>query len=98
MGRVYNALVKAERFQDTDRPIGRPEPNGAEAGSKKSATPGFSRNPSSAAGPPFIFEDDFGKLENATTSTYAESSAAAESTDVLAAAGIVATLPRSGPL
>lgn len=98
MGRVYNALVRAERFQDTDRRIGRPEGNGAGAGSGERAAPGFSRNPSSAAALPFVFENNFDLTKDPITSTYGESSAAVESTEVPATVSVLATLSRSVPL
>ena len=97
MGRVYNALVRAERFQDADRPIGRPERNGAAAGSVEKA-PGFSRKPSSAAALPFVFEDHFDLTEDPTTSRYGESCAAVESPEVPSAVSKLANLPRSVPL
>lgn len=94
MGRVYNALVRAERFQDTDRPIGRPERNGAGAGRGEGAASGLSRNPSSAASVPFVFEENFDLTEDPNTSTYSESSAAVESTEVPAAVSVPTLVPR----
>ena len=98
MGRVYNALVRAERFQDTDRPIGRPERDDAGAGSGEGAASGFSHNFSSAAAVPFVFEDKFDPTEDPTTSTYSESSVVVESTGVPAAVRVPAPLPRPVPL
>jgi capsular exopolysaccharide synthesis family protein len=59
MGRVYKALVKAEQFQDTARPIGRPERSRADV----RAPQGFSRNLSPAATSPVVFDDGFNPAE-----------------------------------
>src|SRR5437667_12819594 len=97
MGRVYNALVRSERFQDTDRPIGRPERNGAGTGSGEGAL-GFSRDASSAAAVPFVFEDNFALTEDlastTTTTTYRQPSASMGSTEVSAAVRVPALLAR----
>src|SRR5207253_8829480 len=99
MGRVYNALVRSERFQDTDRPIGRPERNGAGTGSGEGAALGFSRDASSAAAVPFVFEDNFALTEDlasTTTTTYRQPSASMGSTEVSAAVRVPALLARQG--
>jgi protein-tyrosine kinase len=95
MGRVYKALVRAERFQDTDRPIGRPERNGAGTSGKEGAAQGFSRKPSSASAVPLVFEDNFDLTEDPSSSRYNESSAAMASTEVPAAVTVPAPLQRS---
>ena len=76
MGRVYKALLKAERFQGADRPIGRPD-RGAARGD---ATQGFLRKPYSAATIPFEVEESFELTEDPASIRYAESSALTEST------------------
>ena len=94
MGRVYNALVKAERFQDTDRPIGRPERNRAGADSGVAAAPGFSRKTTAAAVPP-VFEENFDLTKDRSIPTYSELSGVVESTEVLAAVSVPARLPQA---
>ncbi|PYT06802.1 MAG: hypothetical protein DMF60_08490 [Acidobacteria bacterium] len=81
MGRVYNALVRSERFQNTDRP----------------AALGFSRDASSAAAVPFVFEDNFALTEDlASTTTYRQPSASMGSTEVSAAVRVPALLAHQG--
>lgn len=49
MGRVYNALVRAEKWKGGDRPIGRPDRNDPARAERKEAAAGFSFNAGSAA-------------------------------------------------
>jgi len=78
MGRVYKALVKAEQFQDTARPIGRPERSRADG----SAAQGFSRNTSSAATSPVVFDDGVNPAEGRGISAYNRSSSRVKSAEL----------------
>lgn len=93
MGRVYNALVKANKIQDIDRPIGRPERDrtgpDSDAGSAR-----FSRNSSTEA-VPYKSEDKIDRTKDRINPTYEESSTELISTRVPAAASIPAPLPRA---
>lgn len=75
MGRVYNALVRAERWDDAGRPIGRPAPPSAQPGRRVDAPQVFSVNPSPT------FEDNFVLAEDLVTPASAESPIAAEAVE-----------------
>lgn len=93
MGRVYKALVRAERWKDTERPIGRPEHNGT-AG-RDDAAQVFSINPSSATAP-FVFDDNPDLTQDFSAAGFSESSTAVESTKFPAAVAVPARVPRPG--
>lgn len=58
MGRVYNALVRAERWKDRDRPIGCPVGQGEEPGLRIDATAVSSSNTRPASAAPFSSEQN----------------------------------------
>jgi protein-tyrosine kinase len=80
MGRVYNALVRAEKWKDGDRPIGRPDRNDA-ARSGRGDAPGFSFNASSAATAQSAFEINFPQTEDVASAVAGRSFIAAESAE-----------------
>lgn len=87
--------MKAERWQDGDRPIGRPERNDAGTPRRRDAAAVLPLNASSAASAPFVFEDDFTLTEDLTTPAFGESSVATERAEIRAAVGVDARRPRS---
>jgi capsular exopolysaccharide synthesis family protein len=94
MGRVYNALVKADRWKERDRPIGRPERDYAEKARRRDSAPVRPLNPSSAATAPFLLDDDFASPVDLRASGFGQSSVAAEPAEVPAAVPY-AVVPRS---
>jgi Mrp family chromosome partitioning ATPase len=64
MGRVYNALVRAEKWKDGERPIARPNRNDAVRGGRGDTAPGFSFNASSSATAQSAFEIRFPQTED----------------------------------
>ncbi len=75
-------MVRAEKWKDGDRPIGRPD--------RKDSAPAFSFNVSSAATARSAFEDNLPLLEDLVTSAAGGSFIAAESADV----GATTLVPR----
>lgn len=88
MGRVYNALVRAEKWKDGDRPIGRPD---SARGRDGDAVPAFSFNTSSELQARSAFEDNVLQTEDLVTSAAGGSFIASESAEVGASA--LAPLP-----
>lgn len=68
MGRVYNALVRAEKWKDGDLPIGRPGRKNSARGRDGDAAPAFSVNVSSAAIARAAFEHSLPLVEDLVTS------------------------------
>lgn len=75
MGRVYNALVRAEKWEDGDRPIGRPDRKDSARGRDGDATPALSFNLSSAATARSAFENNFPQTEDMASPAEAGQSA-----------------------
>ena len=83
MGRVYNALVRAEKWKDGDRPIGRPDRNGPTSVAREDTAQGLSFNSgSAAANSQAAFENALPKTEVAGSSVAARSVLAAESIEL----------------
>lgn len=89
MGRVYNALVKAERWDDGGRPIGRPAPRSAQPGRHVDAPQVFSVNSSPT------FEDNFVLAEDLVTPASVESPIVAAPVDAPVPVVASAFEPRS---
>jgi Mrp family chromosome partitioning ATPase len=95
MGRVYNALVKAERLQEADRPIGRPESDAAENARRRDVAPVRPLNTPSASSAPPLFDDELGLPIDMTTSGLGELSVESQPIEVPAAVSAYAGVPRS---
>src|SRR5436853_4907716 len=71
MGRVYNALAKADRLTDRQRPIGRPDADNAATRQQRDAATGSTPQPArrdSAAIPAFGFGDESHTAPSESTS------------------------------
>jgi capsular exopolysaccharide synthesis family protein len=90
MGRVYNALVRAEKWKDGDRPIGRPDRNYAARGVPGDVGPGLSFNAPSAATAQSACENNLPQAEDVASPVAGRSFIAAESAE----AGQSALVPR----
>ncbi len=95
MGRVYNALVRAEKWKDDDSPIGRPAREDSAHGRDLDAATAFLFNVSSAATARSAFEDNLPLTEDLVTSPAGGSFIAVEAAEV----GAPALAPlRAAPL
>jgi Mrp family chromosome partitioning ATPase len=91
MGRVYNALVKAEKFQEPDRPIGRPERDVATDARRRDVAPVRPLNAPSAAPAPFPITEEF---DSPGDTRFEDLSAAAQLAEIPAAKNSYAVVPR----
>lgn len=81
MGRVYNALLRAEKWKDGDRTIGRPDSKDSARGRDGAAATACSYNVSAAATERSAFEDTLPLTEELVTSATGGATIAAESAD-----------------
>lgn len=74
MGRVYKALVKAEKWQDRDRAIGRPEQVNVDPVRRGIARPSLAANPATGLETSFVSEDILDLAEEFATPETSRSS------------------------